>query len=104
MITLEWMKCLLEKMSRKGVARLLDYYLGIRWLDDDLYSRALSMLYGVESPLETESIDDWRLSIEEHVRSLFFISAIKGKEMNRNKIRALLFKAENLWKEGELGI
>jgi len=103
-ILLGWAEYLLEKLSRKNIVRLLDYYRGVGWIDDELYERTLSALFGVESPPGTENIENWRLSVEDHVKSLLFLSTIKGKEINRNKIRALLLRAETLWKEGEFGV
>jgi archaellum component FlaD/FlaE len=104
-LILEWLDYLLEKLPKKGAARLLDYYLRIGWIDNALYDKGLNMLFGIKSASKRQDDpSNWRLTCHEHIRCILFISGIRGKEINSSKLKALMFKAEAIWKEGELGL
>jgi flagellar protein FlaD len=51
-------------------------------------------------------VDDWRLTIEDHLKSLIFIERIRGTEVNKDKLEDLERDIENLRKglEGFFGL
>jgi len=71
------------------------------------------MTYGKERAHEMKAIDvkrpkvdDWRLTIDDHMKSLIFIERIRGTEVNKDKLEDLERDIENLRKglEGFFGL
>jgi len=65
------------------------------------------MSYGKERVQETSLagaaqkqplLDDWRMSIEDHMRSLIFIERVRGTEVNKDKLEDLERDVENMRK------
>jgi len=49
---------------------------------------------GTKQPLQ----DDWRMTIEDHMRSLIFIERVRGTEVNKDKLEDLERDVENMRK------
>ena len=105
LMVLEWVDYLLEVLPREEVGKRLSYFLEIGWLDEELYERALNLLHGLvdftEGRFEGEK---WKMMSGDYVRSLLFLESLRGKPLDINRVRAVLFKAKNTYKEENLEV
>ena len=78
--TLRWTQFLIEKVSKEGLERTLDYYKDLGWIDEDIIERILDIARGTTGPVRKDpnKRSSWRMDAEDHVRSLEFIRRIKG--------------------------
>jgi len=105
LMILEWIDYLLEIMPRDEVGKRLSYLLGVGWLDEALFERAINFLHGLKDFSEEPAIEEkWRTSANAYVKSLLFIESIKGRPVNISKVRAAIFKAKAIWKEENLEV
>ena len=91
--TVKWAEFLLERIPKSKIPALLDHYIEIGWLDDEIKARAEETIKGISEidlgiqvpegePGEGEDgkmrLDWWKLPIDDHVKSLQFIEKIRG--------------------------
>lgn len=97
--TLKWIEFLSEKTKQSQIPNLLAYYKKIGWIDDEIENKVLTYLSGSKSEiiegLEDEEViveedeDAWKLSIDDHSKSLIFIEKIKGKKVDEKSLQAI---------------
>lgn len=98
--TLKWIEFLNEKTKQNQIPNLLSYYKKIGWIDDEIENKVLTYLSGSKTELiegleedevlvEEEDEEAWKLSIDEHTKSLVFIERIKGKKLDEQNIMLL---------------
>lgn len=98
--TLKWIEYLGEKTKQNQIPNLLSYYKKIGWINDEIENKVLTYLSGSKSEiiddidsdevLEEEELEDsWKLSIDEHTKSLVFIERIKGKNIDEKNLKSL---------------
>jgi archaellum component FlaD/FlaE len=77
---LRWTQFLIDKVSKEGLEKTLDYYRNLGWIDETLIDRVLEIARGTTGPVRKDpgKKPTWRMGAEDHVRSLEFIRRIKG--------------------------
>jgi len=112
-LVLRWIEFMLERVSRDKVSCLLNYYREIGWLSDQAKSQVMAFARGeiqdvnnynpeeadkeiftvegthLEIGTVYQSASDWRLTAEEHLKSLLFILKIKGTKIDKDRLNAL---------------
>jgi len=94
------MEYLSEKTKQNQIPNLLSYYKKIGWINDEIENKVLTYLSGSKSEiiadlesdevLEEEDLEDsWKLSLDEHTKSLVFIERIKGKNIDEKNLKSL---------------
>ena len=111
-LLMRWIEFLLERVTRDKLSLVLDYYVDIGWIGEKARSEAMTYARGEmqdvnkymsqEDEISDESpelkvtpaatykkVDDWRLSADDHLKSLLFITKMAGIEVDRDKLNSL---------------
>ncbi len=114
-LLMRWIEFLFERVKRDKITLLLDYYVDIGWISREVKSEIMAYARGevqdvtryfpeeeIEAEIETpkgtikppspkiyKKVDDWRLSAEDHLKSLLFIMKIAGIEINKDTLNSL---------------
>jgi flagellar protein FlaD len=114
-LLMRWIEFLFERVKRDKITLLLDYYVDIGWISKEVKSEIMAYARGevqdvtkyfpeeeleaeIETPAGTirapkprmyKKVEDWRLSAEDHLKSLLFIMKIAGIEVNKDKLNSL---------------
>ena len=76
---LRWTKFLIDKVGKEGLEKILDYYMELEWIDQDLKGRVLEVAKGTPTRRkEGKRKTSWKMDAEDHVKSLDYIRKIKG--------------------------
>ena len=114
-LLMRWIEFLFERVKRDKITLLLDYYVDIGWISKEVKSEIMAYARGevqdvtkyfpeeeleaeIETPAGTirapkpriyKKVEDWRLSAEDHLKSLLFIMKIAGVEVNKDRLNSL---------------
>ena len=114
-LLMRWIEFLFERVKRDKITLLLDYYVDIGWISKEVKSEIMAYARGevqdvtkyfpeeeieaeIEMPEGTiktprprmyKKVEDWRLSAEDHLKSLLFVMKIAGIEVNKDKLNSL---------------
>ena len=109
-LVMRWIEFLFERLKRNRISPVLEYYHEIGWISEDVKTQIMSYARGehqdvtnyepedhlLDSPgsdallqKEFKNIDDWRLSAEDHLRSLLFLEMIAGRKVDKDKLNSL---------------
>ncbi len=79
-ILLNWIEFLMEKVGRNNLAEVLEYYIEIGWINEEVCSIMMSYASGIDYFVERPS---WKLLPEDHTKSLLFIEQLLGNKVDR---------------------
>ena len=82
-VLLNWIEFLMEKVGRNNLFDVLEYYIEIGWINEDVCSKMMAYASGIDYFVERPS---WKLLPEDHTKSLLFIEQLRG-----NKVDKMLF-------------
>ncbi len=80
-ILLNWIQFLMEKVGRNNLIDILEYYIEIGWISQDVCSIMMDYANGIDYYVERPT---WKLLPEDHTKSLLFIEQLKGKKIDRS--------------------
>ncbi len=75
-ILLNWVKFLMEKVGRNNLADILEYYVEIGWISEEVSSMMANYANGIECSVEKPA---WNLP-EVHTKSLLFIEQLRRRK------------------------
>jgi flagellar protein FlaD len=111
-LVMRWIEFLFERLTRDKLSLVLDYYVDVGWISEDVKSEVMSYARGemqdvtkymapeeiredtfrdLASPpgAPYKKIEDWRLSADDHLKSLLFIQKIAGLEVDKDRLNSL---------------
>jgi len=90
-LMIRWIEFLLEKVQRTRLPVLLDFYRDVGWISEDVKNFILSYARGAASEVTEidEVTDGWKMTAEDHLKSLLFIEKISGKKINKDLLNSL---------------
>lgn len=110
-LLMRWIEFLFERLTRDRITLVLDYYVDIGWISENVKSDIMTYARGemqdvtkymaheeeAEEPLQGEvspvarykRIEDWRLSTDDHLKSLLFIMKMANIEVDKDKLNSL---------------
>lgn len=74
----KWLRFMLERVGTNNLPHLLDYYESIGWISRKVANRLLEL----SKKEKRYTASSWKLSPEEHRKSLLFIEKIMGKPLD----------------------
>jgi|Deesub1362A_J573_1020465.scaffolds.fasta_scaffold00191_23 flagellar protein FlaD len=90
MLALKWVEFLIEKVGHSGLEDVLEYYVDIEWITDEVLSKLIRLARGIK-PYHEES--DWRpagyLTALDHIQSLLYIEKLRGARLDKDLIDQL---------------
>ncbi len=85
MFLLKWIEFMIERVGYDGLSDLLDYYVDIGWISEDVMFEVLKYSKGIRLYHEKS---DWRpvgyMTVQDHIMSLLFIEALRTGKMNKD--------------------
>lgn len=111
-LVMRWIEFLFERVTRDKISLVLDYYVDVGWISEDVKSEIMSYARGEmqdvtkymgqeevreevfrDLPLPTaapyKKVEDWRLSADDHLKSLLFVQKIAGLEVDKDRLNSL---------------
>lgn len=85
-IILNWIEFLLEKVGRNNLAEVLEYYIDIGWISEEVCSKMIAYANGIDYYVERPT---WKLLPDDHTKSLMFIEQLKGKKLDKTVLAKL---------------
>ena len=79
-ILLNWIEFLMEKVGRNNLFDVLEYYMEIGWISEDVGSKMMAYASGIDYFVERPS---WKLLPEDHTKSLLFIEQLRGRKVDK---------------------
>ncbi len=80
-VLLNWIEFLMEKVGRNNLSDVLEYYIEIGWISEEVSSKMMAYADGIDYYVEKPV---WKLLPEDHVRSLLFIEQLRGRKIDKN--------------------
>ncbi len=82
-ILLNWIEFLMEKVGRNNLIDVLEYYVDIGWISEEVCSKMMTYASGIDYYVEKPT---WKLLPEDHTKSLLFIEQLRGKKIDKNML------------------
>ncbi len=79
-ILLNWIEFLMEKVGRNNLFDVLEYYIEIGWISEEVSSMMMAYASGIDYFVERPS---WKLLPEDHTKSLLFIEQLRGRKVDK---------------------
>jgi flagellar protein FlaD len=104
MLVMRWVEFLFERVKRDKLTVVLDYYKDIGWISDSVKADVMAIARGsmqdvtkyeeieannVKAEVLYKDVEDWKLSAEDHLKSLLFIEKIAGSDIDKDDINSL---------------
>ncbi len=85
-ILLNWIEFLMEKVGRNNLTEILEYYVDIGWISEEVSSKMVDYANGIDYYVEKPT---WKLLPNDHTKSLLFIEQLRGRKIDKNMISRL---------------
>jgi len=86
-VLMRWLQYLIDKCGHSNLSTILDYYIDIGWISQDVKLSLIDYSNGItENNRETLKKEVNNLPSRDHIQSLFFIHKLKGKEIDKHFI------------------
>ena len=84
-IVMKWLQYLVDRVGKENISKVLDYYVDIGWITDDVKVKLLEYCEGI-----TEETSERRnLVAKDHIQSFLYIQKLKGNEIDEHFIGKL---------------
>ncbi len=98
-ILLNWIQFLMEKVGRNNLTDILEYYVDIGWISEEVSSDMMDYAGGIDYYVERPT---WKLLPEDHTRSLLFIEQLRGRKLDKNLISRLERDLDKITRSSEI--
>ncbi|MCZ7356596.1 MAG: hypothetical protein O8C66_04915 [Candidatus Methanoperedens sp.] len=87
-ILLNWVKFLMERVGRNNLSDILEYYVEIGWISEEVSSKMADYANGIDYYVEKST---WNL-LEVHTKSLLFIEQLRRHKKDKKVFSLLKYK------------
>ncbi len=98
-ILLNWIEFLLEKVGRNNLSEVLEYYIDIGWISEEVCEKMIAYANGIDYYVERPT---WKLLPDDHTKSLMFIEQLKGKKLDKTMLSRLERDVEKVIRTNEI--
>lgn len=98
-IILNWIEFLLEKVGRNNLSEVLEYYIDIGWISEEVCEKMIAYANGIDYYVERPT---WKLLPDDHMKSLMFIEQLKGKKLDKTMLSKLERDVEKVIRTNEV--
>ncbi|MCX9081777.1 MAG: hypothetical protein OIN83_06235 [Candidatus Methanoperedens sp.] len=98
-ILLNWIEFLLEKVGRNNLSEVLEYYIDIGWISEEVCEKMLAYANGIDYYVERPT---WKLLPDDHTKSLMFIEQLKGRKLDKTMLSKLERDVEKVIRTNEI--
>lgn len=79
-IVMKWLQYLIDRVGKDNISNVLNYYVDIGWISDDVKSRLLEYCEGITE----ESKERKKLVAQDHIQSFLYIQRLKGVNIDEH--------------------
>lgn len=93
--TLNWLRYLTEKAGPKGACEILKSYTTLGWITPEVYTILVKYITGMGgTPIEGQKMPEKKYvpTVDDHMKSLFFISKLKGIDLEKEEYDKIVKK------------
>jgi flagellar protein FlaD len=98
-VLLNWIEFLMEKVGRNNLFDVLEYYIEIGWISEEVSAKMMAYANGIDYYVERPT---WKLLPEDHTKSLLFIEQLRGKKVDKNLFTKLERDVEKIIRSSEI--
>ncbi len=98
-ILLNWIEFLLEKVGRNNLTEVLEYYIDIGWISEEVCEKMIAYANGIDYYVERPT---WKLLPDDHTKSLMFIEQLKGRKLDKTMLSKLERDVEKVIRANEI--
>ena len=98
-VLLNWIEFLMEKVGRNNLFDVLEYYMEIGWISEEVSAKMMAYANGIDYYVERPT---WKLLPEDHTKSLLFIEQLRGKKVDKNLFLKLERDVEKIIRTSEI--
>lgn len=96
---LNWIEFLLEKVGRNNLSDVLEYYIDIGWISEEVCEKMIAYANGIDYYVERPT---WKLLPDDHTKSLMFIEQLRGKKLDKSMLSKLERDVEKVIRTNEI--
>lgn len=82
-LCMEWLEFLMELVGHNHLPDILSYYEELEWISEDVRLELLRYAEGIDYYIEKS---DWKLTPDDHVKSIWFIEQLAGLKVDKNRL------------------
>lgn len=98
-LCMEWLEFLMELVGRNNLPDILSYYEELGWITEDVRMELMRYAEGIDFYMEKP---DWKLTPDDHVKSIWFIENLAGIKVDKNKLSVIDRDIEKVRKSSEI--
>ena len=98
-LCMEWLEFLMELAGRNNLPEILSYYEELCWITEDVRMELMKYAEGIDFYMEKP---DWKLTPDDHVKSIWFIENLAGLKVDKNRLSVIDRDIEKVRKSSEI--
>jgi archaellum component FlaD/FlaE len=98
-LCMEWLEFLMGLVGRNNLPEILSYYEELGWLTEQVRSELMQYAEGIDFYMEKP---DWKLTPDDHVKSIWFIESLAGLKVDKNRLSVIDRDVERVKKGTEI--
>ncbi|MDP2218164.1 MAG: FlaD/FlaE family flagellar protein [Methanolobus sp.] len=98
-LCMEWLEFLMGLVGRNNLSEILSYYEELGWLTEQVRSELMQYAEGIDFYMEKP---DWKLTPDDHVKSIWFIESLAGLKVDKNRLSVIDRDVERVKKGTEI--
>jgi Putative archaeal flagellar protein D/E len=98
-LCMEWLEFLMELVGRNNLPDILSYYEELGWITEKVRMELLHYAEGIDFYMEKP---DWKLTPDDHVKSIWFIESLAGMKVDKNRLSVIERDIEKVKKGSEI--
>ncbi len=98
-VLLNWIEFLMEKVGRNNLFDVLEYYIEIGWISEEVSAKMMAYANGIDYYVERPT---WKLLPEDHTKSLLFIEQLRGRKIDKNLFSRLERDVDKIVRSSEI--
>lgn len=99
-LLMRWLQYLIDKLGQNNLAEILDYYVNIDWITEDVRLDLIKYAKGIAFQEEPEKKDRQQnvFTIDDHLQSFMFIQKLKGTKFQEDFLIKINSKIDKMGK------
>jgi len=98
-LCMEWLEFLMGLVGRNNLPDILSYYEELGWITEQVRSELMHYAEGIDFYMEKP---DWKLTPDDHVKSIWFIESLAGLKVDKNRLSVIDRDIEKVKKGTEI--
>jgi archaellum component FlaD/FlaE len=99
-LLMRWLQYLIDKLGQNNLSEILDYYVNINWITEDVRLDLIKYAKGITFQEDTSIKDSQKnvFTIDDHLQSFMFIQKLKGTKFQEDYLLKINSKIDKMGK------